>query len=410
MPDPRLTPSPPPPARGHGLTRLHVLVLAVASAVTASNVYLSQPLLEEIAGSLRADAALLGAIPTATQLGYAAGILLLVPAGDSHDRRRLILVLTACSGLALAASAAATSAWLLAAAGFATGLLSPVPQLVTPLAVALSEPPEGRPGGRGRVVGTVQAGLLVGILASRAYAGALAELVGWRGVYAVSCALTLVLAVVLRRCLPADPAPAGTEGYLACLASLPRLAARPPVARVVFSGALVGVAFGAFWTTLTFLLARHYHYDSARIGLFGLVAAASALASPWAGRLADRYGPRRGLAALTAAVIAGWLVLLPGGTSLAWLVAGIVLLDVGVWGNQTVSQTALFSLPTHLHNRLNTSYFTCRFAGIATGSLAGSLAWSAAGWPAVAALGATCATLGLALGLLPHRAHTEPAA
>lgn len=383
-------------------------VLALTSAVTASNVYLSQPLLEKIAASVHADPGLLGAVPTATQLGYAAGILLLVPAGDSHDRRRLILVLTVCSGLALSACAVAPTAWFLAVAGFAVGLLSPVPQLVTPLAVALSAGPAGRRSGTGRVVGTVQAGLLVGILASRAYAGALAELAGWRGVYAVSCALTLLVAAVLRWCLPPDPASAPPtaqatpRAYRAGLASLPKLAARPLVARVIWSGALVGVAFGAFWTTLTFLLARDYHYDSTRIGLFGLVAAASALASPWAGRIADRYG-RRGPAALTLVVIAGWLVLLPGGTSLWWLLAGVVLLDVGVWGNQTVSQTVLFSLPDHQHNRLNTCYFTCRFLGIATGSLAGSLTWSAGGWPAVAALGAGSAAAGLLVGLLPHR-------
>ncbi|QHC23912.1 MFS transporter [Streptomyces sp. GS7] len=400
-----LSPAAPHGSRPGRPPRFQVPVLAVAAALTAANVYLSQPLLQEIATSLSADPGLLGALPTATQLGYAAGILVLVPAGDSHDRRRLILVLTASSALALAACALAPGAWFLIAAGFAVGLLSPVPQLVTPLAVALSEE---RGAARGRVVGTVQAGLLVGVLASRAYSGALATLLGWRGVYAVSCALTLALALALRRYLPPAPAPGASDGYRACLASLPRLAARPLVARVVWSGALVGVAFGAFWTTLTFLLADRYHYGTSRIGLFGLVAAASALVSPWAGRMADRHGRARGLAVLVTLVIAGWLALLPGGASLSWLVAGVVLLDIGAWGSQTVSQTVLFALPASLHNRLNTVYFTFRFSGIAAGSLAGSVAWSTSGWPAVVALGASAGFLGLVVGLLPHRERTAP--
>ncbi|NSC25306.1 MFS transporter [Streptomyces albus subsp. chlorinus] len=386
-----------------------VPVLAATSAVTAANVYLSQPLLERIGSSLPASPGVLGAIPTATQLGYALGILLLVPAGDSHDRRRLILRLTALSAVALAACAVAPAVWTLAGCGFVLGVLSPVPQLATPLAVALSlERGRGgveaggrtKGGGRGRVVGTVQAGLLVGVLASRSYSGALAGVVGWRGVFACSCLLTLVLPVVLRGYLPrTDTAPAAT-GYRDSLRSLPRVAAHPLVRRIVLSGALVGVSFGAFWTTLTFLLAHSYHYATARIGLFGLVAAASALASPWAGRSADRLGRRGALALLVSLVLAGWLVTLPHGTALGWLVTGVVLLDVGVWGSQAVSQTVLFTLDGALHSRLNTAYFTCRFLGIATGSLAGSAAWTAAGWPAVVAVGVGCGALGLLVGVL----------
>lgn len=186
--------------------RSPVPLLAVAAAVTAANVYLNQPLLDAIARSLGADAGTLGALPTVTQAGYAAGILLLVPAGDSHDRRRLILTLGWGSAAALAVCAVAPSVWCLLVAGFALGVLSPVPQLLTPLAVALADASGGPAAGRGRIVGTVQGGLLVGVLASRAYAGALAELAGWRTVYGVSCLATLGLMAVLRRALPPLPA------------------------------------------------------------------------------------------------------------------------------------------------------------------------------------------------------------
>ena len=379
-----------------------ISLLATACAVTAANVYLSQPLLGSMAASLDADPGLLGAVPTATQLGYAAGILLIVPAGDTHGRRRLILGLGAASSVALAVCALAPTVPVLIAASFAVGVLSPVPQLVTPLAVAHPRRAgDSGGGGRGRVVGTVQGGLLVGVLASRAYAGGFAELAGWRGVFACSCALTCVLTLVLRRALPYVPPAAHGTPYRTSLASLPRLAALPSVGRIVGSGALVGVAFGAFWTTLTFLLEEDHGYGPARTGLFGLVAAASALASPWAGRAAERLGHRGSTVALVGLVVSGWLLLLPGGTSTGWLIAGVVVLDVGVWGNQAASQTLLFALPASCHSRLNTLYFTLRFLGIALGSLAGSLAWTHGGWPAVVALGTASALAGLAVGVLP---------
>ncbi|MEV4555826.1 MFS transporter [Kitasatospora sp. NPDC049285] len=380
-------------------------LLAAASAVTGANVYLSQPLLGAAARDLHRTPALLGAVPTATQLGFAVGIALLVPAGDCVDRRRLVCALGAAASVALAGCALAPGTAWLAAAGFVLGLVSPVPQLVAPLAVALAGERAA-----GRTVGVVQAGLLVGVLGARTYAGALASAAGWRAVFWCSCALTLLLTLVLRRALPALP-PVGTVRYRAALASLPRLfAADPLVRRVTASGALVGVSFGTFWTALTLLLDRHYRFGSTAVGLFGLVAAVSALLSPAAGRLADRLGARRGPAALVAAVLAGWALLLPGGGSLGWLVAGTVALDVATWGNQVACQSALFTLDRSAHNRLNTCYFTLRFAGIAVGSVAGSLAWARAGWPAVVAVGAAAATAAVVLTVGQSRTPSRPSA
>lgn len=382
-----------PRPRPRTRTRTRTALLAATSAVTAANVYLNQPLLTAAAHDFHRAPALLGAVPTATQLGYALGIALLVPAGDSRDRRRLILLLGTAATLALTACALAPGVPWLVAASLALGLCSPVPQLVAPLAVALA-------GGRqpGRVLGTIQGGLLVGVLAARAYSGWLAQLCGWRAVYGCSAALTLLLTALLWRALPTS-VPTGALAYRAALASLPRLfTGHAVVRRVTLSGALVGASFGAFWTALTFLLAQHYRYDSTEVGLFGLVAAASALASPPIGRLADRLGRRGALTALIAVVLAGWALLLPGGGSLGWLLAGVVVLDVGTWGNQVVCQSALFAaFPVGQHSRLNTCYFTLRFLGIAVGSLAGSLAWPHGGWPAVTVVGAAAAGAALAV-------------
>ncbi|GAA2748835.1 MFS transporter [Kitasatospora cinereorecta] len=386
---------------GRGGARLTAL-LAVASAVTAANVYLSQPLLAEAAASLRVPVGTLGALPTATQVGFAAGVALLVPAGDAVDRRRLITVLTAASAGALAACALAPTASLLLVAGLLLGVVSPVPQLVAPLAVALA-------GGEriGRTVGTVQAGLLVGVLASRTYAGALASVAGWRAVFWCSCAATVLLASALRRHLPAAP-PAAPLRYRTALASVPGVfAADPRVRRIVVAGALVGVSFGAFWTPLTFLLVQHYRFGSATVGLFGLVAAAGAVVSPLAGRLTDRLGGRAGQTVMIGAVAAGWAVLLPGGTGLGWLIAGTVLLDVGTWSNQVGCQQALFALRPAMRSRLNACYFTLRFLGIAAGSFVGTLAWQAAGWSGVAGTGAAACGAALLVTHLPDR---DPAA
>ncbi|MFJ8431049.1 MFS transporter [Kitasatospora sp. NPDC094019] len=377
-------------------------LLAATSALTAANVYLGQPLLGSAAAELRVPPESLGAVPTATQIGYATGIALLVPLGDSRDRRRLILGLCAASAVALAASALAPTAGLLVVAALALGLLSPVPQLVAPLAVALA-------GGRdpGRTVGTVQAGLLIGVLASRTYSGALAEAAGWRAVYGCSCVLTVLLTLVLRRALPTGPLtapPARALPYRELLASVPRLfATSPQVRRVTLSGGLVGVSFGAFWTALTFLLEQRYHYGSTVVGLFGLVAVAGALASTAAGRVADRFGRRRVVLASVAVTAAAWALLLPGGSGILWLTAGVVVLDVGTWGNQVVCQGVLFTLDPALHSRLNTCWFTLRFLGIALGSLAGSIAWAQGGWPAVVAVGAAASVVALLVAGVPER-------
>ncbi|MFJ3789409.1 MFS transporter [Kitasatospora sp. NPDC090091] len=374
-------------------------LLATTSAVTGANVYLGQPLLGDAARSLHVPVGTLGALPTATQIGFAAGIALLVPAGDGVDRRRLVLGLCTASALVLAACAMAPTAFWLIAGGLLLGILSPVPQLVAPVAVALA-------GGHriGRTLGVVQGGLLVGVLASRTYAGALASVAGWRAVFWCSCAATALLVLVLRRFLPSVP-PAAPVAYRTALMSVPKVfAADPRIRRVTLSGALVGISFGAFWTPLTLLLEEGYHYGPATVGLFGLVAAASALVSPLAGRLADRLGWRLAQTVMIGAVLVGWALLLPGETGLGWLIAGVVVLDIGTWSNQVGCQRVLFALRPAMQSRLNACYSTLRFLGIATGSLAGTLAWRYDGWSAVSCVGATACAAALLVAALPHRA------
>jgi predicted MFS family arabinose efflux permease len=366
-----------------GLRRGLTAVLALACAITSSNIYLNQPILPEMARSFGVSEGAMGAVPTATQFGYALGIALLVPLGDSRDRRKLILRLSVAATIALAAMALAPNLSVLTVCGFLLGVLTPIPQIVIPFAVALSAVQ-----GRGQVVGILQGGLLIGLLASRAYAGALADLVGWRWVYGCAVVLMIALLAALFPALPKGASGAAPLAYGTLLRSLARMVAQSPlVRRVCVSGAFVGVSFGAFWTTLAFVLKDSYGYGPGIAGLFGLVAAASALGSPRAGRMADRRGGRFTQTILLVVSLGGWAALLGGKTSLILLVLGVVLLDVGVWGNQVVNQTMLFRLEDAKHSRLNTLYFTSRFLGIATGSLLGSQAWNAAGWTGVTIVG-----------------------
>ncbi|REH18162.1 putative MFS family arabinose efflux permease [Kutzneria buriramensis] len=378
-------------------------MLAATCAVTSSNIYLIQPVLGQVAADLRIGEGAAGIMPTATQLGYAGGILLLVPLGDIRNRRPLILAMMAATTLALAAAALAPSMGWLAAAGFAIGLLTPIPQIVLPLGVALA-------GGErsGHVVGILQGGLLVGLLASRAYAGAVGQIIGWRAVYWCSVAMMVIVGVMLLRMLPSAP-PRARIGYPALLRTLPKLLlGNKTVLGVCAASVVVGVAFGAFWNTLSFVLLHEFGLGPAVVGLFGLVAAASALTSPMAGRFTDRFGPRLGQLTLLILVLLGWTALAVGPHWIGWFVIGTVLLDIGVWGNQVVNQAVLFGLDAAHHNRLNTLYFFTRFLGIAAGSAFGAQLWEDGGWTAVSALGLLAAAVALPAAILvaPRR---EPA-
>lgn len=357
------------------------MLLAITCGVTSSNIYLTQPLLPQIGADLGATAETTGLVLSATQLGYALGILLLVPLGDIRDRRPLILTLMALTGVALVVSALAPTITALTVAGFLVGMFTPIPQVVIPLAVLLSGD-----AARGRTVGILQAGLLFGIVCSRAYAGAMAEWVGWRSAYWCSLAAMVVVMVLLLRALPSTAQSTEPLTYPQLMRSMGVLIRRPAVAGICVSGGLVGIAFGAFWNTITFELHSEFDFGSAALGAFGLIAAVSALASPVAGRIADQYGVRPTQTASIGMLVLGWLII-AGPPAWPVVVLGAVLIDVGLWSNQVVNQAALFGAAARDHSRLNTLYFFARFAGISAGSALGAALWTQAGWHAVVLLG-----------------------
>ena len=375
------------------LDRRLVWLMAGASGLIVANLYYIQPLLAAIAQDFGVPEGQAGGVATLGQLGYALGLLLVVPLGDRLDRRGLIVgTLLAVAG-ALALVALAPGLGWLALASFAVGATTVAAQIIVPLAASLAGPFE-----RGRVVGTVMSGLLLGILLARTVSGAVGAHFGWRAMYVLAAALMLGLALLLRLSLPADP-PRGELRYLALLGSLWELLRTQPVLREAsLFGGLVFGAFSAFWVTLAFLLAGPpYGYGSEVAGLFGLVGVAGALAASAAGRLADRVDARRTSGAAMLIALASYAVFWLLGDRLWGLVLGVVLLDLGVQAAHISNQTRVYSLIPEARSRLNTVYVVAYFIGGSLGSALGTLAWSRLGWGGVCAVGALM--LAAALGI-----------
>jgi predicted MFS family arabinose efflux permease len=382
-----------------------IWLLTIAAGISVANLYYNQPLLSEIGATFAASPGQVGVIATLTQAGYALGLLLFVPLGDVVERRHLIVLLLCAVGAALVGAALSPSLSLLALASLAIGVTTIVPQLIIPFAAGLA--PAGT---RGRVVGQVVSGLLVGILAGRSVAGALGNLIGWRGVFATAAAAMWLLALVLRRLLPLAPPAAARLPYRELLRSLGSLWRREPVIRdAALLGALTFASFSAFWTTLTFRLRlAPLDYGSGVAGAFGLLGIVGAGAAPIAGRLADRRSPRHivGLALLVN--VAAWVVLLLAGHTLAGIAAGVLLLDAGTQAAQVSNQARVYALPAEAHGRFNTIYMVCYFVGGAVGSAVATVAWGMYSWRGVCAVGLI--SLGLALVTYALRIPAERAA
>lgn len=380
------------------LSRRLVLLMAVACGAAVANIYYAQPLLSTIAGDFHVPDSTAGLLVTASQVGYAAGLVLLVPIGDLLERRRLVTRILLVTALALTATAAAPSFPVLAAALAVVGLTSVVAQILVPLASQLAPEHE-----RGRVVGHVMSGLLVGILVARTFSGILGEAAGWRVVFAVSAGGMLVLCAVLRAALPSAPAPAPMP-YLQLLHSVGRLVAGRPTLRMRMLYGVLGMGqFSVLWTTIAFLLAgAPYHYGDTTIGLFGLVGLVGALAAQAAGRQADRGRHHRSTALFFATMLASWGLIMAGRTSLAALIAGIALVDLGVQGAQITNQSVIYALDPEARSRLTTAYMTAVFASAAASSTLASAVYGADGWDGVATLGAALAGAGLLAWAAEH--------
>jgi predicted MFS family arabinose efflux permease len=362
--------------------------LGVACAVGVGSIYYNQPLLLVMGESFGRGARSMEFVAVATQVGYACGILFFVPLGDVAERRSLMMRMYAGVSIALLLAALAQGLAWMVVASVLIGLMAAVTHVALPMAPDLV--PQHR---RGKAIGTVMTGLLLGILLARTFAGWLARLNGWRTVYVVAAVMNLMFVPIMMRAMPRME-PRASLSYRNAMRSLWTLFRTEPLLREAGTlGALTFGSFSCFWTTLAYLLHAHYGMGPAVAGTFGVVGAAGALIAPFAGWLSDKRGTR-----FVVTVAGGVLTL-----SYVWLwgtekwrvstamhmvamVLGVIALDLGAQMMQVANQTRIFGLGSEVRSRLNTIYMTMYFTGGAAGSALAGVAWWRWGWDGVCLL------------------------
>ncbi|WP_027711086.1 MFS transporter [Dickeya chrysanthemi] len=374
-----------------GLTPALTLLMSAATGLAVASNYYAQPLLDAIAQAFNLSVNQAGFIVTAAQLGYACGLMFLVPLGDRFERRRLIVGMTLLAAGGMLITASAPSLWLMVAGTAITGLFSVVAQILVPLAATLASPAH-----RGKVVGTIMSGLLLGILLARTLAGALASLGDWRTVYWVASLLMTAMALLMWRVLP-QYRPSTDLNYLQLLISIFRLFGNSRVLRTrALMGAISFSNFSIMWTSMAFLLsAAPYHYSEGVIGLFGLAGAAGALAASRAGRLVDQGKARLSTTVGWLLLILSWLPIAAGVNAIVPLLIGIVVLDMAVQGMHVTNQSVTYRIQPEARNRLTAGYMTSYFIGGALGSVISAYAYQHFGWLGVSGAGCLLSLLGL---------------
>lgn len=378
--------------------------MSIACGVCAANICYNQPLLGDFAVYFHATAAQVGWVSMAAQIGYGLGLVFFLPLGDIIERRKIVFALLYSCAALLALTAAAPTLGLLILSHLLVGATSMGAQILIPLAVELS--PSDR---RGHTVGVMMTGLLGGLLLARTLAGVIGEHFGWRAMFGLATAMTLALSVLLRGRLPHRP-PTVQLGYRLLMTSLWDLwKSQPRMWRPTIIGALSFGSFTAFWTSLAFLMAEHFHRGATETGLFGIVGLAGALAAPQAGRLADKRGAAitvtLALAVILFAFAAMWFWV-----TIPVLIFGVLLMDVGVQTVQIAEHGKVLSLLPEARSRINTLYMGSRFIGGAAGSLVGAFAWSQSGWSAVCAGAVGLNVLALAIHWVVGRREKSAAA
>lgn len=375
------------------LTNLLILVMAITCGLTVANLYYIQPLLADMAKTFHMTQLSIGFAAMLTQIGYAIGMIFILPLGDIKERRNLIIIVLLCSIISLMSMFFSSNIYMLIISSLAVGFTSIIPQLIIPLAAQLSNPQQ-----RGQNIGTIMSGLLIGILLSRTVSGILGSYFGWRTVYLIATIIMLILMFILRKFIPLCE-PISDLKYTQLLKSMINLIKTEPILRESsINGALMFSAFSAFWTALIFLLeSSHYNMGAQAAGLFGLVGISGALAAPLVGKVADKRGSRFAIGICIIVVIIAYLFFFLFGFKIWGLIIGIILLDLGVQSCNVSNQARVHSLNEETRNRLNTIYMVSFFLGGALGSFLGSYSYSHFGWYGVCAFGITTQIIAIIL-------------
>lgn len=384
---------------GAGFPNSLLYTLAVIAGVSVANLYYNQPLLDMIRQDLGISALAANHIALYSQCGYALGLIFLIPLADLYSRRRILLVDFTLLILALAVTATASGIGVLLASSLVIGVCSVVPQFFIPLAAQYS-----RPENKNRNVGIILSGLLTGILASRVVSGAVGEWLGWREMYAIAAGLMLVCGGVVYRILP-DASPNFGGSYGALMRSLGTLVRQYPLLRLhSLRAALAFGSFLCFWASLAFKMAQPpFSAGSDTVGLLGLCGVAGALTATFSGGYIARVGIFRFNLLGALLQLAAWGLFLAGADHYLPIIAGILLLDIGMQCIQLSNQATLFELCPSASNRINTIFMSCYFIGGALGTLLSGTAWIIWGWPGVVGAGALLTSASLVITLAAKR-------
>lgn len=360
---------------GDTLKSTTILLMAVAAGITVANIYYNQPILKEMALSLHATDTEIGRVSMFSQLGYGLGMFFLIPMGDMVNRKRLILLLMLSLATVLVLmvlSKGVVFVWILS---LMIGICSAPAQIILPMAASLDKV------NRGKTVGIVFSGILVGILGSRVISGFITDWLGWRYVYGISAVMVLTITVLLQLYLP-NVKHKFSGNYASLLKSTLLLVKEHKVLRQsAILGAFTFGIFCSFWTTVTFYLsgpAFNFHADT--IGLFGIVAIGGALVAPYFGKLADKGNTRKSLLMTVGMIIFSLLLLKFFPLSVVVMVIAIFILDIGVQATQITNFARIYALDENSHSRLNTIYMTTYFIGGGIGTFFGLLCWKHGGW------------------------------
>lgn len=365
------------------LSRFLIILMSIASGLSAANLYYSQPLLEYFSTFFNVSSSIIGIVAMLIQVGYALGLLFLVPLGDIKERRGLIITMLFCSAIALLSLSLASNIWWLLISSFIVGLTSITQMLIVALAAHLSKPVE-----RGQVIGSVMSGLLIGILLSRVFSGIIGSTLGWQTVYRIASVMMVLLILMFNLWLPKS-VPDTMMSYGSLLKSLIGLLRDQPVLQEAsLIGSMMFATFSAFWTTLSFLLkSPTYNLGVQVAGMFGLVGVVGALSASIVGRIADKRSPQLTLTIAiiisTLSYVCFWIF----GYRMWGLIIGVILLDLGIQSGQISNQARINALNATARNRNNAVYMTFYFCGGALGSLLGTFFWGLFGWSGVCGIG-----------------------
>ncbi|WP_321937391.1 MFS transporter [Paraburkholderia sp. J8-2] len=375
--------SPASPATPAVASRGKIVMMAIIAGAVITNIYCTQPILPLIAAGLRVNITAVDLVAGAALLGFSTGLALLLPLGDRFDRRKLVLTQIALALVFAATSAVAPGIWALIAASFALGIVSCVPQQLVPFAAVMSLPHE-----RGRNVGTVVSGIMVGILVGRTIAGVIGAAWGWRAVYGAEAVFMVPVFIAAAALLPKG-VPTTNLSYGRLLASLwPLVRDHRPIRESMIIQALLWACFNAFWVNLAALLkSGPWHLGSAWAGGFGIIGAAGAFAASLGGNATDRVGFRKVIGASIGIATLAYLILSGAATSLTMLIVGVIVLDIGVQSGLVSNQTRAFAVDPKAQGRINSLYMTATFFGGAFGATVSGWLMSRYGWSGIVAFG-----------------------